>query len=37
VSYRAAFFAVAACVLVAAIWQIAVARSRSKGPSLRSG
>jgi hypothetical protein len=25
-SYRAAFFAVSACVLVAAIWQIAVAR-----------
>jgi MFS family permease len=25
-SYRAAFFAVSACVLIAAVWQIAVAR-----------
>jgi predicted MFS family arabinose efflux permease len=31
-SYRMAFFAVAACVLVTAIWQIAVARRMQPVP-----
>ena len=31
-SYRTAFFAVAACILVAAIWQIVAARAPSSPP-----
>ena len=34
VSYRAAFLAVAACVLVSAIWQLAAARSPATAPSF---